>query len=240
MTENIYTLEIPAEYETVSSKNHSSVAILLSSLSYALAVSLSKSEVSIFAASLMPLMFLLTKRFAVSRLSHVNIVNIIMIFTLSLTWPDSLDGLKMGIIIALRVNMIFVCFGTLLYPVGISGMTEALCALGVPEKIRVLMILTLRGIEILGERYRAAIVSVRLRAPELRGFLRLKVFASILGSVLLQSLDHSEEIARAVKCRGGFGGFNQKESERGLTLRDMLYIFCFMIYSVIIIALNYA
>lgn len=185
------------------------VVILFLSLSYAIFVSLSSSAISLFAASLLPLIFLLTKKFSPARLLKVNIVNLIVIFSLTITWPDSLEGFQTGVKIALRVNMILIFFGAVLYPLGISGIRKALFALGVPEKMRVLMILTLRGIEILEESYRTALTSVRLRAPELRGMMRLKVFASVLGTVLLTSLERSEEISRAVKCRGGFGGFNQ-------------------------------
>ena len=185
------------------------IIILILSLSYAIFVSLSSSAISLFAASLLPICFLLTKKFSPARLLKVNIINLIVIFTLTLTWPDSFAGFETGLKIALRVNMILIFFGTVLYPLGISGIRKALFALGVPEKMRVLMILTLRGIEILEESYRTALTSARLRAPELRGLMKLKVFASVLGAVLITSLERSEEISRAVKSRGGFGGFSQ-------------------------------
>ena len=185
------------------------IIILILSLSYAIFVSLSSSAISLFAASLLPIYFLLTKKFSPARLLKVNIINLIVIFTLTLTWPDSFAGFETGLKIALRVNMILIFFGTVLYPLGISGIRKALFALGVTEKMRVLMILTLRGIEILEESYRTALTSARLRAPELRGLMKLKVFASVLGAVLITSLERSEEISRAVKSRGGFGGFSQ-------------------------------
>ncbi|MBQ9574590.1 MAG: hypothetical protein IJR27_04850 [Synergistaceae bacterium] len=241
MTKGIYTLEFPRQSLVINSSTNtnSPAVVLVSALSYALAVSISTSIAALFTASLMPLTFILTKRFKLSHLVKINIVNIIMIFTLAMTWPIFIDGLVMGAVIALRVNMICVAFGVMIYPLGTAGMYEALCVLNVPMKLRVLVILTLRGIYTLSERYSSSITSVKLRAPELSGMMRLKVFAYMIGNILLQTSERSENIMRAVKCRGGFGGFKQSEND-GFNLRDIVMMTGYAFYVLGIVLLNNA
>ena len=111
----------------------------------------------------------------------------------------------MGISIALRMNVIYIICAIFIFPLGVSGIYKILVFLHCPEKLRVLIILTLRGIYILRERFDAALISAKLRAPK----LTLKTFAYITGSVLLQSSRRSEKMLQAINSRGGFGGFIQ-------------------------------
>ena len=238
MTRTAYTLEILREALTVSTK-HSPASALLSAVIYALAVSVSNTLPALVIASILPVTILAAKRFPLSRLVNINIFNLVMILTLALTWPDFVDGLIMGVVIALRVNMIFVAFGAMVYPLGVSGMYEAMSSLRVPVKLRMLAILTMRGVNILRESFETAIISVRLRAPKIRGIMRLKVFAYMTGTVLLQSFLRSENMMRAVKCRGGFGGFIQTENE-SLSAWDIAMVAGFTVYGVMIAVMNYA
>ncbi|MBR1486144.1 MAG: hypothetical protein IJ597_02685, partial [Synergistaceae bacterium] len=96
---------------------------------------------------------------------------------------------------------------------GISGIYKALVFLHVPEKLRILILLTMRGIFILKERFESALISLKLRAPRQKNFAKLKSFTYVTGSVLLQAADRSERIERAIKCRGGFKGFNSIRNE---------------------------
>ena len=238
MTHTAYTLELPREVLSVSAK-HSPASTLLSAVIYAIAVSVSKTIPALFIASILPVTLLAMKRFPISSLVSINIFNLVMILTLSLTWPDFYDGLIMGMVIALRVNMILVAFGAIVYPLGVYGMYEAMSSLRVPVKLRVLAILTMRGVNILRESFETAIISVRLRAPNLRGIMRLKVFAYMTGTVLLQSSLRSENMMRAVKCRGGFGGFMKNDNDC-LSAWDMICILGFSVYGLIIAVMNYA
>ena len=238
MNNPAYTLEFSRETQAAST-HHSPVTLIISATLYALAVSITDSLPALAVASVLPAIFLATKRFPPRSLAPVNTVNAVMILTLALTWPDFSGGLRVGVIVALRVNMICIAFGGMVLPLGTAGMYEALRALGVPEKLRVLVILTLRGIFTLRERFESAIISVRLRAPNLRGMMRLKVFAYMAGTILLQSLQHSENMTKAVKCRGGFAGFMQSEDSR-LSARDWAYLAGIAGYSAMIAAVNYA
>ena len=136
----------------------------------------------------------------------LQLFNVIMILTLTLTWPSFREGFIAGIIIALRVNVIYIAFARFVFPLGVAGMYKALVTLRVPEKLRVLMILTLRGINILRERFDAALVSLKLRSSDK---VKLKTFAYVTGGVLLQGSERSERMLKAINLRGGFGGFIQ-------------------------------
>ena len=68
-----------------------------------------------------------------------------------------------------------------------------------------LIILTLRGIYILRERFDAALISLRLRSQG----VKLKTFAYVTGGVLLQGSERSELMLKAINSRGGFRGFIQ-------------------------------
>lgn len=238
MTQENFTLTLSHEEFYASRNNFAPESLLLSALVYALAVSLSNKFSALALASILPVVIMCVKKFNLSSLLKLNVINLLMIITLALTWPSFLGGVKMGMLITLRLNMIYIIFAVIIFPLGITGIYEALCALRVPEKLRVLIILTLRGIFILHERLETALISVKLRAPNLKGIMKLKTFASILASVLLQSSSHSEKIMQAVILRGGFGGFSQSERE-SIRLRDMLVIVSFMLYSAVVIKCNY-
>ena len=179
--------------------------MILCVLCYAFIVSVSRTLPALLAASLLPLL-LLTKKPSLPHIFKLNAINAVMIITLALTWPDVREGLLMGLVIALRANMIYVVFAALVLPMGLG----AVYSLPLPEKLKVLVILTVRGIYILRDSLDTALISVKLRAPNVKGIARLKVFAYVLGSVLLRSSARSERMMLAVMTRGGFGGFKQK------------------------------
>ncbi|MBQ3403601.1 MAG: hypothetical protein IJG65_09585 [Synergistaceae bacterium] len=238
MTTDAYTLEFPRE-NVPASTSRSPAVVMLCSVSYALAVSVSDSLPALVLASVLPLMLVVSGKFTHSHLLKLNALNAVMTLTLALTWPEFRGGLIMGMLIALRMNMIYVAFSSFVLPLGTSGVYSALVSLGIPEKLRVLILLTLRGIHIMHGRFSAALVSVRLRAPGLRGLAKLRVFAYITASVLIQSSERSENMVRSVKCRGGFRGFMQSESV-GLSSRDAAMIAGFMFYVAGVMVLNYA
>ena len=230
-----YSLEFPALNINIKSWKTSPEIIILCSIVYAFAVSMSDSFYALILASFLPLILFFKHKI---NLIHVNIMNLIMIFTLALTWPDLSDGLIMGMKIAFRVNMIYIVFTNLLLPLGFSGIYQGLYSLGLPEKLRVLIILTLRGIFILRERMEAALMAVKLRGNNIHGLMKFRVFAYILGGVLLKGIDKSERMMMAVICRGGFGGFNQFENNK-LNKKDITIFSLIMIYALMVMIVNY-
>ena len=213
--------------------------MILCSLIYALSVSVSANVFALVTASLLPLYLVVKRPEILKPLIKLNALNLVMIITLALTWPNLREGFITGIIIALRLNMIYIIFSCLVFSEGEAKIYESLVNLHVPEKLRVLFLLTFRGINIMRERLDSALVSLRLRAPELSLVMRFKTFAYVTASVLLQSSSRSERMARAIICRGGFEGFTQTESV-SINLRDVIVLAGFVSYSLAIIILNYA
>ena len=215
------------------------IMLLPCALIYSLAVSLSDSPFSLSLAALLPLCLVLRSPEIVRSLVKVNAFSLVLIMTLALTWPDFRDGVMMGIVITARLNMIYIVFGELVRFLGVTGIYAGLVMLRVPEKLRVLLLLTLRGVNIMRERLDAALISLRLRGPELSGIMRLKTFAYVVSNVLLQSASRSDRMSQAITCRGGFGGFHQTEAGI-LNSRDIINLTFFMIYSLAIMITNYA
>ena len=176
-------------------------------LGYALAVSLCRSIHALLFAGILPLVMVCVKRVSIPHILKLNAFNAVMVITLALTWPDVREGLIMGAIITLRVNMIYVVFAALVFPLGVG----AVYALPLPEKLRVLVILTVRGIFIMRNSLDSALLCVKLRAPNAGLMMRLKLFAYVLGSVLIRSAGRSERMNIAIQSRGGFGGFMQRK-----------------------------
>ena len=229
-----YTFGLPAVRLAVDSRTGeiSPEVITWSAVVYAMAVSVSREYSALAAGSVLPVILLFRHKIPLLK---INIMNLVMIITMALTWPDVSEGLIMGTVTALRVNMIYIVFAGVVFPLGMS----AVYSLRLPEKLRVMVILTLRGIFILSERMEKALISVKLRAPNVKGMMKLKVFAYVLGSVLLKSADHSERMMLAVETRGGFGGFAVSENRR-LSMRDMVLAASCAGYAVLIVLLNYA
>ncbi|MBQ7156050.1 MAG: hypothetical protein IJR85_10925 [Synergistaceae bacterium] len=179
--------------------------MIFCALCYAFAVSVSSSLYVLLAESILPVILLCRKKFPLPYILKLNVINALMVITLALTWPDLREGLMMGMVIAWRVNIIYVVFAALVFPLGLG----AVYSLAMPEKFRVLVILTVRGIFILRDSLDSALVSAKLRAPDAGLMMRLKIFAYVLGSVLIRSANRSERMTQAVELRGGFKGFMQ-------------------------------
>ena len=150
-------------------------------------------------------------------MKKIFLANLIIIITTTLTWPDINEGFFTGLSIALKCSVIYLICAIFIFPKGLAGVYKAMIFLHVPEKLRILILLTLRGIFILKERFESALISLKLRAPRQKNFAKLKSFTYVTGSVLLQAADRSERMERAIKCRGGFKGFNSiKREELGI------------------------
>ena len=202
---------------------------------YAFAVSVSRNVNALLIALILPVILLCARKISLYPLLKINAVNVVMLLTLGLTWPVMSEGLIMGLLIAWRVNMIYTVFAALVFPMGMS----AVYGLPLPEKMRVLLILTLRGIHILHDSIDRAFLSVSLRAPNAGFMMRLKIFAYVLGASLLRSSDRSERMMLAVEIRGGFGGFMQSGRTR-LGVRECAALVMCVSYSAMITVMNYA
>ncbi|MBR1417362.1 MAG: hypothetical protein IJ576_00160, partial [Synergistaceae bacterium] len=175
-------------------------------------------------------------------LAHLNLAGIFMLALMTLSFKDFNSGFIAGVIMLLKLNFISIIFLDFIALMGIKKFYAALYYLKLNDKLRVLIILTLRGIFILINRFICALRAASLRANNINSFkLRLKIFACILGMSLIKSAARADKINTAMLLRSGgekfnLQGFNQAEI---LTWRtcDSLLILAALIYALI---LNYA
>ena len=120
------------------------------------------------------------------------------------TW----NGLRLAAAIALKGNAIVLALVVLLGTLDVTTMGHALGHLRVPDKLTHLLLFTVRYLDVLRREY------LRLSAAmKLRGFrpqMNLHTYRSygyLVGMLLVLSLDRSERIVAAMKCRGFRGRF---------------------------------
>lgn len=130
--------------------------------------------------------------------------------TLFALWglPASREGLLHAVRIALTANAVILALLALVGTLDESTLGHALARLGVPDKLVHLFLMTVRYIEVLHQEYR------RLRtAMTARGFRpgtnrhTLRSLGYLLGMLLVRSLERSERVLAAMKCRGFTGRF---------------------------------
>ena len=238
------TLEAPPEVDRLSAFDPR--ARLLCALGFALLISSLRSPAALACASLLPLALLPggAMRPLLRDLLRLNAATAVILLFTTLTWPGervgflSPEGLRMGLLTAVRLNLISLLLLRLVLAMGLEKNDAALSRLGVPEVFRALLLLTLRGIFLLRERTEAALTAARLRLPGLRGLTRLRVFANILASSLLQSADHADRVMMALRCRGGLAGFAQTPPMRWRR-RDALFALLFILNAAAALAVEW-
>ncbi|MGI6075788.1 MAG: energy-coupling factor transporter transmembrane component T family protein [Pyramidobacter sp.] len=222
---------------------------------YAVAISALDGAVALAVAALFPaaLLFCGPVRPLFLSLRRLNVVSLAMTALLMVTWPGeplwgpfTREGLRQGVLITVRLNLISLPLLRLMVAMGPARSQAALERLGCPEKLRILFLLTLRGIYLLARRMGLALQAINLRSgavsgrsSHLKGMLRWKVFAFMAASSLLQSADRSERMMLALKCRGGLAGFAAGQDMRWKIRDTALAAFCAAVLA-IALAFNFS
>jgi cobalt/nickel transport system permease protein len=148
-------------------------------------------------------------------LAHVNAVTIFVWLLLPLTTPGprwgafSMPGLHLALLVTCKLNLISVTLIRMVAELGMGRIDNVLGDFRLPEKLRVLLLLTMRYVLLLMDRVATMIRAIRLRAPELRGRRLCVAFGCMLGTTLIHSSDRAERSMLAMRCRGGMAGFAQ-------------------------------
>jgi cobalt/nickel transport system permease protein len=159
------------------------------------------------------------RRGNLKRLLPVNALVLILIVFLPLrggiasltTWgsfASAEDGLRLALAIALKANAIVLGVVVLLAGLDSVALGHALGHLGMPQKLTHLLLFTIRYLDVLHREY------LRLRAAmKVRGFRprvnwhTYRTIGYLVGMLLVRSLERSERIVAAMKCRGFRGRF---------------------------------
>lgn len=120
----------------------------------------------------------------------------------------SRDGLATALAIAVKGNAIVLVLVVLVASLDTVVLGHALAHLHVPAKLTHLFLFTLRYLEVLQRQYRRLHAAARLRGfrPGMNRHT-YRTYGYLVGMLLVRSLDRSERILAAMKCRGFRGQF---------------------------------
>ncbi|MGB1237980.1 MAG: cobalt ECF transporter T component CbiQ [Pseudomonadales bacterium] len=121
-------------------------------------------------------------------------------------YPASWQGLEQGARIALKANTVVILMLTLVSSLPPSALAAALQALKVPSSLVQLILFTLRFIHTIYDEYTRLRRSMKARGFVM-GFNRhsWQSMGNLIAMLLLRSLERSERVLAAMKCRGYSG-----------------------------------
>ena len=135
----------------------------------------------------------------------------------------SQEGLRQAVVIALKANAIILALLALVGTMEATVLGHALHRLKLPESLVYLMMFTVRYIEVMQQEYARLRTAMRARCFTL-GTNRhtYRSIGYLLGMLLVRSLERSERILEAMKCRGFHGHFHLLDDFR-FTRRDVWF-----------------
>ena len=118
----------------------------------------------------------------------------------------SWEGLFKAVIIALKANSIVLFLLVFLGSIEPVRLGQAFYRLRAPEKLVQLFLFTVRYIDVLREEYHRSRIAMKARAFRPSNSLHtLSSFGYLLGMMLVRSMERSERVLQAMKCRGFVG-----------------------------------
>ncbi len=118
---------------------------------------------------------------------------------LSASW----QGLHQALLIILKANAVILMLLTLVGTMDASTLGHAMARLKVPEKLVHLMLFTVRYLDVINREYKRMRMAMRARSFVARSDLHTwRTFGYLFGMLLVRSLERSERIMMAMKCRG--------------------------------------
>jgi cobalt/nickel transport system permease protein len=118
------------------------------------------------------------------------------------------EGLRFALTIAIKGNAIVLMLVALLGSLEINTVGHAMSHLRVPDKLTHLLLFTIRYLDVLRREYGRLDAAMRLRGFHPRVNMHTyRTFGHLIGMLLVRSLDRSERVVAAMKCRGFRGHF---------------------------------
>ena len=118
------------------------------------------------------------------------------------------EGIHQAIQIVLTANTVVLAVLALVGTIEPAVLGHALLALGVPEKMARMLLLTVRYIGVLRAEYDRLRLAMRARAFHPTGNAHTwKSYGFLFGMLLVRSFERSERILEAMKCRGFSGRY---------------------------------
>lgn len=118
------------------------------------------------------------------------------------------EGLRLAAAIALKGNAMVLAILALVGTMDVIVLGHALHHLGLPDKLTHLMLFTVRYFDVLRREYLRLAAAARVRGFRPRMDRHTyRTYGYLVGMLLVRSLDRSERIVAAMKCRGFRGRF---------------------------------
>lgn len=140
----------------------------------------------------------------------------------------SVEGVIKATKIAIKANSIMIAFAALITTMEPLHLGLALNRLGFPDKLTHILFFVVRYLDVIHREYTRLVHAMKLRCFR-PGFNRhtFKTYGYLVGMLLVKSLDRSERILEAMKCRGFRNRFYMLTVFR-LTANDVLFIAIFL------------
>ncbi len=149
---------------------------------------------------------------------------------LSYTWP----GLERAALIAVKGNAIVLAYTALVSTMNAFVLGHALEHLFVPRKLTLLYCLTVRYLATLKQEYDRLRTAMHVRSFRPRTDMHtLQTYGHLVGMLLVRSLDRSERVLAAMKCRGFRGTFWLLE-HFSFGRRDLVFAMCAVVVLLVI------
>lgn len=134
------------------------------------------------------------------------------------------EGLRLALLVTLKANALACICMALLATLQIPDLTQALRFFRCPDKVVLLLIMALRNIHVLGQEWQRLRTAARLRGFAPRCSLHTyRTLATLLGLLLLRSLDRATRVREAMLLRGFQGQF-PCAATRPLRATDALFM----------------
>ncbi len=118
------------------------------------------------------------------------------------------DGLRLALTIAVKGNAIVLMLVALLGSLDVSTVGHAMNHLRVPDKLTHLLLFTVRYLDVLRREYGRLSAAMRLRGFRPGANMHTyRTYGHLIGMLLVRSLDRSERVVAAMKCRAFRGHF---------------------------------
>jgi cobalt/nickel transport system permease protein len=128
------------------------------------------------------------------------------LFYLALSY--SREGLEKAVLLAFKANTIMITITGLAATMEPATFGKAMRLLGVPDKLVHIFLFLVRYLDLIGDEYQRLRSAMKLRAFQPSTDLHtLRSYGNLIGMVLVRSLERSDAILAAMKCRGFNGKF---------------------------------
>ena len=134
----------------------------------------------------------------------------------------SRQGVRLAILVTLKSNAIILVFLALVASMNAARLGRALSALGVPQRLVLLLLFTYRYVHVIGQEFHRLDTAAKIRGFTPRTSLHTyRTYAYMAAMVLVRSHDRAQRVHQAMLLRGFSGRFPSLDELRFQT-RDAL------------------